>query len=212
MAACRAHGGAAPCSSADLLGLGRLALGLCRFDGRLRLSDRRLGRVVGLGERGLSRGQLSLGLVVGALGLLDVGRRGALEIGQRRVGRSDRRLRRLDASAQRVDLALGGLQVGGVVAAQGGVRGFGAGQRGLVGVDGALGRLLDVVGRAFLERRQLGIGRVERVLGLLDGLWSAALEHQVELGLLGVQGRLGELDVFGRDRRPACSAGAPAAE
>ena len=180
-----------------LLRFSRLMLRLRLLDGGLGLRDLRLGRVVPLSERGPRRGELRLSLIHGGLRLLDVGRSAALQVVERGIGGADRGLSRRDAGRQRVDLALGSLKVRGVVAAQGGVGRFGARERSLVRVDCAASRLDHVVGRAFLQRGQFGVRRVDRVLRLLHRLGPTALQHQIEPRLLRVEACQGDLHIFG---------------
>ncbi len=179
-----------------LLRFRRLTLRSGLLERGLRLGDGCLGWVVALIERRLGHPQLSLRGVVCGLGLLDIGRRGALEVVHRGIGRADYRLGRGDTRAERVELALSRLEVGGIVSAERGVRRFSAGQRRLVRIDRALSGLLDVVSGPLFERRQPGIGSVERVLRLLHGLSATPMKHQVESSLLCLQPCLGELNVF----------------
>ena len=88
------------------------------------------------------------------------------------------------------------MQVCRVASAERGVSRFCAGQGRLVRIDGTLRGLDDVICGAFLQGRQFGVGGIHRVLRLLDRLWPAALQHQVEFRLLRIEGGLRQLDVL----------------
>ena len=103
----------------------------------------------------------------------------------------------LDLRLQAIDLALRGLQVAGVLRAERGKGGFGGGQRGVVGVDGALGGLADVVRRAVHERLELRLSGREADFGGLVVFGPTAAPHTLQPRLLLGEAGLRRRDVFG---------------
>ena len=99
--------------------------------------------------------------------------------------------------AERVDLRLQVLEVGGRRATQCGIGGLGRGDLRGVGVDGAGGRLANVVGGAFLKQRELLLGGVEAGLRRRNRFGSTADEQRVQFGLLSGKASLRAGHVFG---------------